>query len=185
MINIKNLIGHFLTITRHRHLVIKYCFRAGIFRQGICHDLSKYTLTEFLPGVRYFQGSRSPNDYERELHGYSSAWLHHKGRNKHHFEYWTDYNTKTKMIEPVRMPDKYVVEMFCDRIAASRIYMKDKYTDEYPLKYYLKGNTRSKIHQDTAEFIEELLNMLAKDGEDAVFDCIRRSDRRKRRTWNK
>lgn len=185
MNNIKNFIGHFLTITRHRNLVIKYCFRAGIFFQGLGHDLSKYTADEFLPGIKYFQGNRSPNDRDREIHGYSSAWLHHKGRNKHHFEYWMDYNTKTKNIEPVRMPDKYVVEMFCDRIAASKIYMKDKYNDASPLEYYMKGNTKNKIHKDTAEFIEELLNMLAKNGEDAVFEYIRKSERRKRSTWNK
>ena len=94
-------IKHFRTITRHRHKVIANCARAGILRQGLIHDLSKYSPTEFIPGAKYFQGTRSPNEKERELYGYSQAWLHHKGRNRHHYEYWNDYNPKTKQIENV------------------------------------------------------------------------------------
>ena len=77
---------HYSTITRHRHAVIRNCMRAGIFWQGLGHDLSKYTPTEFVPGVRFYQGTRSPNEQERQENGYSAAWMHHKGRNKHHFE---------------------------------------------------------------------------------------------------
>ena len=54
------------------------------------HDLSKYSREEFWTGVRYYQGNRSPNAAERETVGFSKAWLHHKGRNKHHYEYWID-----------------------------------------------------------------------------------------------
>ena len=182
---IKNFIGHLTTITRHRHLVIKNCSRAGILRQGLLHDLSKYNPVEFFAGVRHYQGVRSPNEVERELYGYSPAWLHHKGRNKHHFEYWTDYNVKTRMVEPIRMPDKYVVEMLCDRIAASKIYMRENYNDSSPLQYYKNSHTASCIHKETAEFIEELLTVLAEHGEDAVFDYIRKSDRRTRSTWDR
>ena len=85
---------HFRTITYHRKLVRQNCFRVGLYRQGLMHDLSKYSPTEFLVGARYFQGDRSPNNAEREAKGYSSSWLHHKGRNKHHFEYWIDYTLK-------------------------------------------------------------------------------------------
>lgn len=113
--------GHLRTITKHRHKVIWHCFKAGIFRQGLMHDLSKYSPCEFFKGVRYYQGTRSPNEAEREDIGYSTAWIHHKGRNPHHFEYWTDYNLKTKQVEPVPMPRRYIIEMFCDRVAASKI----------------------------------------------------------------
>ena len=84
-------IAHFKTITRHRHLVCRYCFRLGLVRQGLCHDLSKYSPAEFLVGAKYYQGNRSPNDAERKATGVSLAWLHHKGRNRHHLEYWVDY----------------------------------------------------------------------------------------------
>ena len=79
---------HFCTITRHRHQVIRNCYHAGILWQGLRHDLSKYSPTEFIPGAKYYQGNRSPNAEEREVNGYSVAWMHHQGRNKHHFEYW-------------------------------------------------------------------------------------------------
>ena len=84
--------NHFRTITKHRHQVIRHCARAGIFWQGLGHDLTKYCPEEFWVGAKYYQGTRSPNEREREEYGYSKAWMHHKGRNKHHFEYWTDYD---------------------------------------------------------------------------------------------
>lgn len=164
---------HFRTITRHRHAVIAHCIRAGIGWQGLRHDLSKYSLTEFLPGARYYQGNRSPNEVEREMYGYSPAWLHHKGRNRHHFEYWTDYNPATKRVEPVKMPLRYVAEMFCDRVAASKIYQGDAYTPRHPLAYYLRGKPRRTIHPETAALLEEWLTVLAEQGEDEAFRQIR------------
>lgn len=91
-------IKHFKTITKHRHAVIRNCFKAGIPLQGLRHDLSKYLPSEFIPGAKFYQGTRSPNEAEREKYGYSAAWLHHKGRNKHHFEYWTDYNPAERRV---------------------------------------------------------------------------------------
>ena len=89
-----NIRGHLKTVHRHRALVRKYCFRLGLYWQGLTHDLSKYSPTEFIPSFRYFQGDRSPNDMQRYKFGYSSSWMHHKGRNRHHFEFWTDYDPK-------------------------------------------------------------------------------------------
>ena len=86
--------GHLRTINHHKLLVMRHCFRVGLYRQGLTHDLSKYAPVEFFNGVRYFQGTRSPNDAERQAKGYSAAWLHHKGRNKHHMENWIDYNSQ-------------------------------------------------------------------------------------------
>lgn len=164
---------HFITITRHRHRVIAHCWRAGIGWQGLGHDLSKYTPAEFLAGAKYYQGTRSPNEVERELFGYSPAWLHHKGRNRHHFEYWTDYNPQTKTVEPVKMPLRYVAEMFCDRVAASKIYQGDNYTAQHPLDYFLRGKPRRRIHPDTSDLLERWLTVLANEGEDAAFAAIR------------
>ena len=118
---------HLKTINHHKWLVMKNCFRLGMYKQGLLHDLSKYSPTEFLVGVKYYQGNRSPNNAEREDKGYTSAWLHHKGRNKHHLEYWLDYDLVNGGVTGMKMPVKYVVEMFCDRIAASRNYNKDAY----------------------------------------------------------
>lgn len=168
-----HIIEHYKTITRHRHQVIINCFRAGILFQGLRHDLSKYSPTEFIEGARYYQGNRSPNEGEREAYGFSKAWMHHKGRNKHHFEYWTDYDFKTRKLSPVKMPYRYVVEMFCDRVAASKIYMKDKYEDSAPLEYFKNGKKSRLIHPETSRQIEKLLLMLAERGEKYTFAYIR------------
>ena len=102
---------HFKTITHHKNMVMKGCFRVGLYRQGLAHDLSKYMPSEFWVGVKYYQGTQSPNNAERDVLGYSSAWLHHKGRNKHHYEYWLDYGIHAgDGIVPVPMPMRYIVE---------------------------------------------------------------------------
>ena len=141
--------------------------------QGLLHDLSKYSPSEFFVGAKYYQGNRSPNEAEREAYGYSKAWMHHKGRNRHHFEYWTDYDPKTKELTPVEMPLKYVKEMFCDRVAASKIYLGDKYTDEAPINYFLKGKGRRLIHPKTSDLLEQFLVMLRDEGEEKTFAYIR------------
>ena len=169
----KSAFGHFNTITRHRHEVIRNCAKAGILMQGLFHDLSKYSPTEFIPGARFYVGTRSPNELEREEYGYSLAWIHHKGRNKHHFEHWTDYNPKTKRLEPVKMPLRYVIEMVCDRIAASKIYQGDKYTDRSALEYFMRGKGTRMIHEETSLLTEKLLTLLAEHGEAVTFACIR------------
>lgn len=169
-----HIIKHFRTITRHRHKVIYHCMKCGIFWQGLRHDLSKYSPTEFLPGARFYLGDRSPTEAERREYGYSMAWIHHKGRNKHHFEYWTDYSPAERRMMPVKMPLKYVAEMFCDRVAASKIYGGEKYDDSYALNYFLKGKAKRVIHPDTSELIERLLTMLAEEGEEKTFAYIRK-----------
>lgn len=164
---------HFKTITKHRHKVIGHCRRAGIFWQGLRHDLSKYAPVEFFRGAKYYQGMQSPNVQERAENGYSAAWLHHKGRNRHHFEYWTDYHPTARKIVPVKMPLRYVIEMFCDRVAASKIYRGDAYKDSDPLDYFEHGKTMRMIHPQTSDFLERLLTMLAEKGEDETFAFIR------------
>ncbi|MCR4807617.1 MAG: DUF5662 family protein [Lachnospiraceae bacterium] len=169
-----HVIEHFKTIGDHRKLVRQGCFKVGLYYQGLTHDLSKYSPTEFIVGARYYQGYRSPNNAEREDTGYSSAWLHHKGRNRHHYEYWLDYSSENgKGLIPARMPDKYIVEMFMDRIAASKTYNKGKYTDDMPLKYYRKGNPDKYMEVHTRQLLEKLLVMLAEEGEEACFEYIR------------
>ena len=177
-------IEHFKTITRHRHLVCRYCFRLGLWRQGLTHDLSKYSPTEFLPGARYWQGTRSPNDVERRRTGVSLAWLHHKGRNRHHFEYWIDYVIRDDgRIEygGNKMPLRYVAEMFCDRIAASRVYLGDAYTDASAWTYYANSKDRILIHPETGAEIEEMLRVLKDEGEEAAFAYVRRRLREERK----
>lgn len=173
--DIMEILKHFKTITCHKYLVMKGCFAVGLYRQGLLHDLSKYNPEEFIVGAMYYQGDRSPNNAEREQKGYSSAWLHHKGRNKHHYEYWIDYarSANGRVMEPVRMPRKYVAEMVMDRIAASKIYKGKDYTDDAALQYYLEGEKNMLIHPSTKRHLEKLLRMLAKEGEEKTFSYIK------------
>lgn len=169
-----NLWGHFRTITSHKLLVMKYCFKVGLYRQGLLHDMSKYGPKEFLVGVKYYQGNRSPNEIERLETGVSSAWLHHKGRNRHHLEYWIDYDpTNGGKMSGMEMPVNYVAEMFCDRVAASRIYQKEKYTDAHPWQYFDRSRDHYLLHPKTAALLEKLLIMLRDEGEEKTFTYIR------------
>ncbi len=173
-----DIIKHFLTVTEHKMEVMKGCFKIGLYAQGILHDLSKYSPGEFLVGAKYYQGNRSPNNAEREAIGYSSSWLHHKGRNKHHYEYWIDYRSahETKsgdLMIPVKMPLKYVLEMMMDRIAASKIYNKGRYRDDYPLMYLLKSYNVIPMNDETKRLLYALLKMLSVYGEEKTFRFIK------------
>lgn len=171
---------HFRTITRHKLLVMKYCFRLGLYRQGLLHDMSKYSPTEFLVGARYYRGTYSPNNAERMATGVSRAWLHHKGRNKHHFEYWIDYavgvspNGEDMPMTGMKMPERYVAEMFCDRLAACRVYMGEKYTNASAWEYYDRHKGHYLIHAETAAQLERALRVLRDEGETAAFAHVRR-----------
>ena len=166
--------AHFKTVHHHRALVRKYCFRLGLYWQGLTHDLSKYSPVEFLAGAKYFQGDRSPNDAQRREDGYSASWLHHKGRNRHHFEYWTDYGLHGEGIVGVNMPKKYIAEMFCDRLAASKTYRGAAFKLSDPYDFFIRGkDKRLLMAQETSDLIESLLIMLRDQGEDATFDYIK------------
>ena len=153
---ISKFFKHLHTVNKHRFTVFILACKAGIFFQGLVHDLSKYHPTEFFVGVKYFQGTRSPNDQERELFGYSKAWIHHKGRNKHHYEYWQDNFDKGGT--PLQMPFKDAVEMLCDYLGAGRAYMGKDFS--YCAEYEWWLNKKSKpiaMHPQTIAFIDKVL----------------------------
>lgn len=171
--------GHLRTITRHRHKVIAHCARAGILLQGLGHDLSKYGPVEFWQGVRYFDGTHSPTEDERREKGYSEAWMHHKGRNRHHWEYWTDYSFEKKGYAAMPMPRRYLAEMICDRMAAGKIYKGRAYTDAAPLDYLMGGKLRDHMHPQTYASLVRFLTQLRDEGEDAMFAALRQWIREK------
>ena len=164
---------HFKTITHHRWLVCKGCFRVGLYWQGLTHDLSKYTPTEFRVGAKYYQGNRSPNGAERDDKGYSLAWMHHKGRNRHHYEYWTDLSPKTGRYESVPMPRRFLAEMVMDRIAACKTYRGKAYEDGAALDYLQNSIERELLHEKTRRELVYLLTMLKEKGEAETFAYIK------------
>lgn len=173
---------HFCTITKHRWAVRRGCFRVGLYWQGLVHDLSKYSPSEFCTGAKYYQGTRSPNSREREIAGYSTAWMHHKGRNKHHYEYWTDLELKTRKYKPVPMPRKYFIEMVMDRIAACKIYHGKNYRDGDALEYLrqsAEGRDSEMMHPQTMRELIFILTMLRDRGEDETFRYLRQVVKKK------
>ena len=166
---------HFKTITKHRLLVMDGCFRVGLYWQGLTHDLSKYSPIEFWTGARYYQGNRSPNAAERDEKGYSEAWMHHKGRNRHHYEYWTDMSKLTWRYEGVPMPRKYLVEMVMDRRAACITYQGKNYKPDSALRYLVESKEQYLMNSDTRRELQYILTMLAEQGEKETFRYIRES----------
>jgi hypothetical protein len=129
-------------------------------------------------GKYYAGGVRSPIPVEREKKGYSDAWLHHKGRNKHHSEYWIDLNVNTGNYEPIPMPKRYLAESVLDRIAASYNYNRKNYTRDMPLAYLYRTKDRTPMHKDTYLEMERLLKFYEKEGESALFRLIKKEYRK-------
>lgn len=170
----ENFKGHLSTINHHKMEVMRLCFKLGLYKQGILHDLSKYSPKEFISGVVFYTGDKSPNTTERRVTGKSEAWLHHKGRNRHHFEYWIDYGQEPGAgMQGTKMPVKYVVEMFCDRIAACKTYYKENYNDSMPFEYFNKNRKHYMMHPETMELFGKMLIMLKRYGEEDTLVYIR------------
>lgn len=155
---------HLKTILRHKYEVFKLCVRAGIIWQGIIHDMSKFSPTEFFESVKYYKGTESPILSCKKDKGYSDAWFHHRGRNKHHEEYWVDKLSEGGV--PVVIPYKYAVEMVCDIIAASKTYNGKDYNRNKPYEYFASG--KHSLHTETHHFVESALKQYAKYGDKAL-----------------
>lgn len=166
MKTIKNAYLHLKKIMTHRKWVRYYCFKFGLYRQGLTHDLSKYSPTEFIESVKYYQGDRSPILACKEDKGYSLAWFHHRGRNKHHWEYWVD-DFDHGMI-PRLMPKKYAVEMFCDFLAAGRTYMEKEYTAEKEFQWWVSKEKIYVMHPAIKLFISWCFQYYRGDGIDTL-----------------
>lgn len=149
---------HLKVICKHKYFVAQECFKRGLYWQGIVHDLSKFTPAEFVQSAKYFQGTGTPISKIKAELGYSSAWLNHKGRNKHHWEYWIDFYDG--VLKPCPIPEKYLIEMACDMIGASKAYLKTEYNPAEPLKYF-SDNSRNWVATD--ETIDYVRNILQKE----------------------
>lgn len=174
--------GHLRTVNRHRRMVRKLCFKCGLYWRGLTHDLSKYSPVEFWNGVKYYTGDKSPHVNERKKIGYSKAWIHHHNHNKHHAEYWQDIGTDGRT-RALRMPSLYFIEMICDRVAASMIYLRDTYNDLSPLNYYIAHIDENQFDMVTRQNLERVLNQIASDGFDAYAKTIRSISRKHIGKW--
>ena len=164
---LKNVLKHFITVTKHKILVFKLCCRAGQPWRGFMHDWSKYSWIEFWESAKYYQGTCSPIIVSKRKNGYSNAWLHHKGRNKHHPEYWYDYATKQKTLV---MPYKYAVEMICDNLAAGKVYKGKEWTNSTQLEYWIEVESRKQINEKISKFAKTVFEDVSKRGIDNAIN---------------
>lgn len=170
---IKAELKHLRTVAKHRWVVLQQCARCGYFWQGLTHDLSKLSRAEFVSSARYFQGDRSPIEAEKAAQGYSAAWLHHKGRNPHHWEYWTDFDKGDGHVIANKIPYRYVVEMVCDWIGAGMVYSQDKWTQSEPLAYYDKVRKGRHFHEETELLLRFFLEVIKDYGLDKFYEVAR------------
>lgn len=161
-----NVFKHLHIVNKHRFIVFCLSCKVGIPIQGLLHDLSKYSPTEFWEGVKYYKGNISPLKLCKKNQGYSKAWLHHRGVNKHHYEYW--YDPTSPNVYPI-IPFKYMLEMICDNLSASKTYQGKKWTKEYQLSYWNKVKEKAALNDKLKDFLTEVYEEVAKDGINKVI----------------
>ena len=172
MSDLKKAYMHFRTIGKHRRIVRRLMCKCGYLWQGMIHDISKYSAAEFLPSARYFQGNKSPIETEKARIGYSAAWMHHKGHNPHHWEYWIDFNSGGEVIAN-RIPYRYVVEMMCDYVAAGMVYNKEQWTQDDPIKYFEATLHGRHYHPETERLLRVLFTEISKRGVEKTCELVR------------
>ena len=172
-----HIFKHLRTITKHHNRVMKYCFKCGLYFQGLFHDASKLGFTEFFNGAKYYLGTKSPHYAERQKKGFSEAWMHHKGRNKHHIEYWVDINPKTNQYECVDMPNRYLAESVCDRLAATEIYNGKNAKPDGALNYFYHEGSHLPMSLKTHDRLEYLLKFYVYKGPKALFKFMKKNMR--------
>jgi len=155
MTYLKKCAGHLVKISKHKMVVAKCCNLAGIPVRGFFHDLSKYNPKEFLEYAKYYGEDRSPVDICKEKNGYCKSWMHHRGHNSHHYEYWIDKLDKGG--EPLIMPYKDTVEMICDWIGAGMVYEKSSWNCKRPYEWWMNKKKTAKIHPRIMQFIDFIL----------------------------
>lgn len=163
---IKNVINHTKLILKHKWYVFVYCTKLGMPLRGLKHDLSKFSPIEFCESVKYYNGKISPITLSRQANGYSKAWLHHKGRNKHHTEYWVDTSAPEKT--PI-IPYKYVAEMICDKMSASKVYNGKNWTKTSQIEYWNKEKKRIEINPHIESMLTEVFEQIAEKGIEPVI----------------
>lgn len=170
-----NIWKHLKKICTHKYWVGYYCFKVGLYWQGITHDLSKFNPIEFFESVKYYQGTRSPLAACKEENGYSKAWLHHRGRNLHHYQCWCDdfddyYSEKGLTL--IKMPYKYVAEMVCDYLGAARAYLGKDFSYKKEWEWWLGKRDNCAMHPQTKFFVDDVLYALASCQDDKTSEKL-------------
>ena len=160
---------HFKMIMTHKTYVFKNCYRAGIPMRGLLHDLSKLSPTEYFESCKYYTGVSSPINEAKKDKGMSMAWFHHRGRNKHHWEYWVDDLSNGG--HGTLMPYEFALEMICDWIGAGQAYEKDTWTFARPYDWFCtQRKEKGKIHPDIVKFVDRIFWTMKETGDYTSLD---------------
>jgi hypothetical protein len=149
---------HLKTILIHKWYVMIACWSCGLYWEGLIHDLSKFSPTEFLELGKYYKQGTSPVNIARSINGVSKAWLHHKGHNKHHWQYWVDFLPNSNKGVPMEMDEKSVLELICDWVGAGKAYSKNKWSEVILLDYWNKYNEEFLLHEQTRQNIKSKID---------------------------
>ena len=162
------IIKHFILVTKHRWLVFKLSLKVGIPFRGLIHDLSKFTFEEFFESAKYYDGKVTPIMLCKQDKGYSIAWLHHKGRNKHHDTYWVDLSAP--QVASV-IPYKYLIEMVCDKLSANITYNGKAWTNSSEYEYWQVEKTKEFMimNPKCEHFLTEVFTQVKDNGIDKTL----------------
>ncbi|MDY6093648.1 MAG: DUF5662 family protein [Candidatus Enteromonas sp.] len=167
--------SHIRLVLAHRHRVIANASHCGIFWHSLFHDLSKFSPQELFPSAHFYVGDHSPVYEQRLRSGYfSSICQHHTKRNKHHWEYWTDFFAGRIIVRS--MPWKYAMEYVCDVLSASYCYHPESFRRETPLEYFRHFLPAYHMTKRTSTFIEWCLDRYRELG----FAGLKKKDTRKK-----
>ena len=154
----------FKQVLQHKWYVFKACAIAGHPWIGLKHDMSKFSPQEFFERSRGQGYGVSPVEVLRDTQGYSKAWQHHKGHNPHHWEYWTN-GYRENRTKTIKVPFRYILEMFCDWIGAGQTYGMDKWTPEGAREYwYGLRDKNSAIHPESVDMLNTWFDLLVEKG---------------------
>ena len=116
-------VDYFKRVMAHKKLVFKKCWKKGLKKQAIMHDMSKFLPSEFVPYAKWFNGPHGvkitdivdklnddiQKEYQMNKRNFEAAVQKHYKRNKHHWDHWA---TPELIFEPI--PQKYLDELLCD-----------------------------------------------------------------------
>ena len=118
---------HFKALLKHKWLVLRECWKRGLYWRGLVHDLSRFRPSEFLPLARaLYNPDGTPTDPSSVSTNpdYRRACLLHCHRNTHHPENWVlprheveGSNGNLLRAEVLPMNERDAIEAVCDLIA--------------------------------------------------------------------
>jgi len=165
----KKYLKYLKYVIKHKYYVAYFCFKNGLYWQGIFHDISKFGWDTFITYANHFYSGKytegnSETGYSKPVKTddpeFDYSWLIHQRTQKHHYQFWILVNEKG-ILKFISIPDKYWIEMICDWYGASIATGKSNKSNykENTRKWYLDHNVGNQINSCTRVLIENELGI--------------------------